>query len=280
METEITAGMQTSLQYVDIAKEYLIAHGGKVVLALLTLFVGFWVISKFSKTIRKIMTAKGVDAALTPFLLGLVNYTLKTLLVISVMTMVGIQMTSFIAVLGAMGLAIGMALSGTLQNFAGGIMLLVLRPFKKGDFIEAQGYSGFVDEIQIFNTIVKTVDNRIVYIPNGGLATSSMINYTREETRRVDVTFGIGYGDDIDKARAIILEVVAQNDTILTDPAPFVGVSELGDSSVNLASRVWVNVADYWDVFFYMNEMVKKAFDKEGISIPFPQRDVHIYNQK
>jgi small conductance mechanosensitive channel len=194
--------------------------------------------------------------------------------------MLGIHMTSFIAVLGALGLAVGMALSGTLQNFAGGVMLLIFKPFKVGDYIEAQGYSGSVKEIQIFNTILNTPDKKTIIIPNGGLSTNAMTNYSTEPLRRVDFTFGIGYGDDIDKARKIILDVIAQDQRILKDPAPFVGVVSLGDSSVNLTTRVWANAADYWNIFFFLNETVKKTFDQQGISIPFPQHDVHVFQSK
>ncbi len=263
----------------ESSKEYIVTYGGQLVLAILTLIIGFWVIGKFTKALKKAFQLKHIDETLQPFLIGMLNYTLKTLLVISVMTMVGIQMTSFIAILGAAGLAVGMALSGTLQNFAGGVMLLILKPFKKGDFIEAQGYKGTVSEIQIFSTVLKTPDNKIIFIPNGGLSTSSLINYSREEDRRVDFSFGIGYGDDIDKAKSVIKQVIDSQDKILPEPAPFIAVGELADSSVNITTRVWTKGADYWEVFFYMNEMIKKEFDKQGVSIPFPQRDVHIYNK-
>jgi len=269
--------MEQITELIIASKQYIIAYGGQLVLALLTLIVGFWVIGKITKGIKKVFALRGIDETLQPFLVGILNYTLKILLVISVMTMVGIQMTSFIAILGAAGLAVGMALSGTLQNFAGGVMLLILKPFKKGDFIEAQGYKGVVDEIQIFSTVLKTPDNRVIYIPNGGLSTSSLINYSKESLRRVDFSFGIGYKDDIDKAKKVIREVIDSQSKVLSDPEPFVAVGELADSSVNITTRVWVNAADYWDVFFYMNEMIKKEFDKQGVSIPFPQRDVHLY---
>ncbi len=271
--------MEQITELINSSKEYIIAYGGQLVLAILTLIIGFWVISKFTKAIKKLFQVKHIDPTLQPFLVGMLNYTLKILLVISVMTMVGIQMTSFIAILGAAGLAVGMALSGTLQNFAGGVMLLILKPFKKGDFIEAQGYKGIVDEIQIFSTILKTPDNRIIFIPNGGLSTSSLINYSRESQRRVDFSFGIGYSDDIDKAKSVIKQVIESNDKILKEPAPFIAVGELADSSVNLTTRVWSAGADYWEVFFFMNEMVKKEFDKQGVSIPFPQTDVHLFNK-
>ncbi len=271
--------MEEIVKLISESKQFIIAYGGQLVLAILTLIVGFWIISRITKALKTAFLKKSVDPTLQPFLVGILGYTLKIMLVISVMTMVGIQMTSFIAVLGAAGLAVGMALSGTLQNFAGGVMLLVLKPFKKGDFIEAQGYKGTVYEIQIFSTVLKTPDNRVIYIPNGGLSTSSLINYSKEENRRVDFSFGIGYGDDIDKAKSIILQVIESSGKALPEPAPFVAVGELADSSVNITTRVWAKASDYWDLFFYMNETVKKEFDKQGVSIPFPQTDVHLYKQ-
>jgi small conductance mechanosensitive channel len=173
-----------------------------------------------------------------------------------------------------------MALSGTLQNFAGGVILLILKPFRVGDFIEAQGFMGTVKEIQIFNTILKTPDNKTIIIPNGGLSTGSMTNFSTEPLRRVDFSFGIGYGDDIDKAKGIINGLIKADSRILADPAPFVAVGELADSSVNFVVRVWADSGDYWGIFFDLTEKVKKAFDKEGVSIPFPQTDVHVYNEK
>ncbi len=169
-----------------------------------------------------------------------------------------------------------MALSGTLQNFAGGVMILLFKPFQKGDFIEAQGYSGTVNEIQIFMTILKTGDNKTIMIPNGPLSTGSLTNYSKEPTRRVDWTIGIGYGDDVDKGYEVIEKLLAADDRILDDPKPFIAVKELADSSVNFTVRAWVNASDYWGVFFRMNEEVYKTFEKEGLNIPYPQTDVHI----
>ncbi|GAF02201.1 small-conductance mechanosensitive channel [Saccharicrinis fermentans DSM 9555 = JCM 21142] len=267
------------MEFFTESKDVIITYGGQLVLAILTLIIGFWIIGKITNVMKKMFEKKGFDETLQPFLIGLLNSLLKIMLIISVMTMVGIEMTSFVAILAAAGLAVGMALSGTLQNFAGGVMLLILKPFKKGDFIEAQGYAGVVDEIQIFVTKLKTLDNRNIYIPNGGLATSSLINFSQEPTRRVDFSFGIGYGDDIDKAKKIIADVIDASGKALADPAPFIAVGELADSSVNLTTRVWVKSPDYWSLFFYMNENVKKEFDKQGVSIPFPQTDVHLFKE-
>lgn len=253
-------------------------YGKMLVVAILMLVVGFWIIKKAVKGIKKIMANRKIDNTLAPFIISLADIAMKTLLIVSTITYVGIPMTSFVAILGAAGLAIGMAFSGTLQNFAGGVIILIFKPFKVGDFIEAQGYAGVVKEIQIFTTILTTGDNKTIIIPNGGLSTGSLTNYSTQETRRVDFTFGIGYNDDIDKTYAAIKAVIDRKETILKDPAPFMAVSNLGESSVDIVCRIWVKSADYWDVFFYMNEFVKKEFDKENISIPFPQRDIHIYN--
>ncbi len=262
--------------YLEKFYELAIAYAPKLILAVITLIVGLRLIKLVSRGMEKLMDKNGMDVSLRPFLKGMLSILLKAVLVISVLGMIGIEMTSFIAILGAASLAIGMALSGTLQNFAGGVMILVFKPFKVGDYIEAQGYSGSVKEIQIFNTILATPDNRIIIIPNGGLSTGSMVNYSSEEKRRVDFVFGIGYDDDIDKAKEVIRSVAQSHDKVMTDPEPFIAVKELADSSVNFAVRLWVNAADYWDVHFYMNEMVKKEFDKQNISIPYPQTDVHV----
>ena len=186
--------------------------------------------------------------------------------------MLGVEMTSFIAILGSAGFAIGLALSGTLQNFAGGVMLLIFKPFKVGDLVEAQGYLGIIKEIQIFNTYLKTPDNKIIIIANGALSTSSITNYSTEPMRRVDMNFGIGYKDDIKKAKEVVNQIINEDERILKNPEHLVAVSSLGDSSVNFVVRTWVNTPDYWSVFFDMQEKVKLTFDNEGISIPFPQR--------
>ena len=197
---------------------------------------------------------------------------------ISVLGMLGIEMTSFIALLGAAGLAVGMALSGTFQNFAGGVMILIFKPFKVGDFIDAQGYMGVVKEIQIFVTILTTGDNKTIIIPNGGLSNSSMVNFSTQENRRVDWSFGIGYGDDLDKAKGIIQKLIDADERILKEPASLIVLGELADSSVNITVRAWANASDYWGIFFDMNEKVYHAFNNGGINIPFPQMDVHVKN--
>lgn len=266
------------MSYWESAQGMIVEYGMKLIYAVIVLVIGLWIIKAITNGIKKLMKKRNFDESLVPFLTSMLNMLLKVMLIISIMSMLGIQMTSFIAILGAVGLAVGMALSGTLQNFAGGVMILIFKPFKAGDFIEAQGYIGVVHEIQIFITVLTTVDNKTVIIPNGGLSNGSLINYSAQETRRVDWTFGIGYGDKAADAREILMGLMNADERILKDPAPFVGLSELGDSSVNFATRAWVKGDDYWNVFFDMNENVYNAFNEKGISIPFPQMDVHIQN--
>lgn len=263
-------------KYVDKAIEMVMTYGPKVILAIVVLIIGLWVIKRIVNSVEKAMLKKNVDPGLVPFLKGIIGALLKVVLVISVISMLGVATTSFVAILGAAGLAVGLALSGTLQNFAGGVIILIIKPFKVGDFIDAQGYAGTVKEIQIFNTILTTPDNKTVILPNGNLSTGAMVNFSTEETRRVDLSFGIGYTDDIDKAKAILMRLLEEDDRVLKDPAPAVAVAELADSSVNFNVRPWVNAADYWGVYLDMQEKVKKTFDAEGVSIPFPQMDVHL----
>ncbi|RIH63686.1 mechanosensitive ion channel family protein [Mariniphaga sediminis] len=251
--------------------------GPRLVGAIITLIIGWWIIKIIQKSIRRSFEKREMEPSLRGFLNSMIGILLKTLLLISVVGMLGVQMTSFIAILGAAGLAVGMALSGTLQNFAGGVIILLFKPFKAGDYIEAQGHSGSVNEIQIFNTILKTPDNKTIIIPNGGLSTGSMINYSTEPRRRVDFVFGIGYGDDVDKAKTVLKKLIDGDDRILKDPEPFIAVSALADSSVNLVVRVWAEAANYWGIYFDMHEKVYKTFDKEGLNIPFPQMDVHVH---
>ena len=254
-------------------------YGPKVITALLTLIVGLWIIGILTRSIGKGMDKRNVDPSLKPFIKSLINAVLKVMLIISVIGMVGIQATSFVAVLGAAGLAVGLALQGTLQNFAGGVIILLLKPFKVGDFVTVSGESGTVNAIQIFNTFLKTPDNKVIIVPNGQAANSITTNFSAEETRRVDFTFGVGYGDSTQKTRETLMELINADERILKDPEPFVAVSELGDSSVNFVVRVWVKGGDYWGVFFDMNENVYNKFNEVGLNIPYPQMDVHVHKQ-
>lgn len=262
----------------DKITELATTYGIKLVLAIIVLVVGLMIVKWFTRAAVRMMTRAKVSDSLLPFLRSMISVILKTLVFISVLGMIGIEMTSFIAILGAAGLAIGLSLQGTLQNFAGGVIILLFKPYKVGDFIDTQGYMGTVKEIQIFTTIMLTPDNKTIIIPNSPIATGSITNFSSQEKRRVDLSFGIGYGDDVDKARAIIRSLIDADQRIDQNPEPFVRVSELGDSSVKLAVRVWAAASDYWSIYFDLTENVKKSFDKEGISIPFPQTDVHLYN--
>ena len=274
MEEVSMSGMQA---YVDQGIEMAIAYGPKLLLAIVVLLVGLWLINKVMKGLARAMARGSMEDTLASFLSSLASIVLKALLFISVASMVGIETTSFIALLGAAGLAIGLALQGTLANFAGGVLVLLFRPYKVGDFVDAQGVSGTVSQIQIFNTVLTTADNKTIIVPNGAISNGIITNYSTQTTRRVDFVFGIGYNDDIDAARTIIRDVIAADDRALADPEPLIVVSELADSSVNLTVRVWVNSSDYWGLNFDLIERVKNAFDAAGIAIPYPQTDVHLH---
>jgi small conductance mechanosensitive channel len=267
-----------AVNMIDTLKILAIKYGIQAILAIVVLLIGLRIIKAIERGIGRGMEKRDVDVSLRPFLMSVTNVMLKVVLVISVISMIGVETTSFIAVLGAAGLAVGLALSGTLQNFAGGILILILKPFKVGDFVEAQGFTGSVSSIQIFATILKTPDNRTIIIPNGALSTGAVTNYSTEALRRVDMEFGIGYSDDIDKAKAVLNKLIIDDSRILKEPEPRVILSALAASSVNFKVRVWTEAADYWDIFFDFHEKVKKAFDKESIGIPFPQMDVHVHN--
>ena len=250
--------------------------GLKILVAFVIFYVGRWLIHRIYSMFSKLLVKRNVDLSLRTFLLSLVNITLILLLIVMRIGVLGINTTSFVALFASAGVAIGMALSGTLQNFAGGVMILFFKPFEVGDFIEAQGQSGTVKAIQIFNTVLNTPDNKTIIIPNGGLSTGIVNNYSKEGNRRVDWQFGIAYGDDYDQAKQVITDLLNADKRVLTDPAPFIALNSLGDSSVNIVVRVWVNAADYWNVFFDMNEKVYKKFPAAGLNIPFPQLDVHV----
>lgn len=256
-----------------------VSLGSKLLIAIVVFFIGRWLIRKINRIIICLMEKRHVEASLFSFIKSLINITLNFLFVIILIGVLGIETSSFIALFASAGVAIGMALSGTLQNFAGGVMILLFKPFKVGDFIEAQGQSGSVKEIQIFNTIMTTPDNKIIIIPNGGLSTGIMKNYSKEENRRVDWEFGIAYGDSYDKAKTVIERLLNSDERILKDPAYFIALTSLGESSVNIVVRAWVKAPDYWNVFFDMNEKVYKTFAEENLNIPFPQLDVHLHQK-
>ena len=263
-------------KYAEPIMTWLIANGPGFILAILTLIIGLWIINRMTRIARKLMAKKDTDPSLVSFLSSLVNIGLKALLLISVAEMVGIQTTSFIAILGAAGLAVGLALQGTLANFAGGVLILLFKPYRVGNLIEAQGHTGWVKEIQIFVTILNTPDNKTVIVPNGAISNGNITNYSTLGKIRVDLIMGISYESDIRKAKEILLAVMQKHEKVLKDPAPFVGVESLGDSSVNLAVRPHSTPEDYWDVYFDIYEEGKIALDENGITIPFPQVDVHM----
>ncbi len=255
-----------------------VEYGTSLLIAIAILVIGFWLVKKVGKMIANLFAKKDFDPSLETFLLSTIKITLKILVVITAMSQLGIEMTSFVALLGAAGLAIGMAFSGTLSNLAGGVMILFFKPYKVGDFIEAQGEKGTVKELQIFNTILITLDNKTVIIPNGPMANGNLTNYSTQTKRRVDFTVGIAYGDDYDTAKNTLLEFVKDDPKIMDKEDNFIGLVALADSSVNLTLRVWCKSEDYWDVFFKMNERIYKEFGSKGLNIPFPQMDVHVKN--
>jgi small conductance mechanosensitive channel len=253
--------------------------GLKAVIAIIIFLVGRFVARLLARGLRKLMEKQEVDKILESFVSNLVYWTVMIFVIIAAINQIGIQTTSLIAVMGAAGLAVGLAMQGSLSNFAAGVLIVMFRPYRVGDFIEAAGIAGVVEQVQILTTIMKTGDNKRIIVPNSQIMGSIITNYSANETRRVDMVVGVGYGDDLDKVKATLEELVAAEERILEDPACTIAVSELADSSVNFVLRPWVNTADYWGVKFDLTEAIKKRFDQEGISIPFPQRDVHIYNE-
>lgn len=260
---------------INKAIELGIEAGKSILVAVVIYFVGKALISLINKMLAGMMERRKMDPTIRSFLTSLVNIVLLTLLIISVVSALGVNTTSFAALLASAGVAVGMALSGNLQNLAGGIVILLFRPFKVGDYIEAQGVGGTVSEIQIFHTILTTPDNKKLFLPNGVLSSGNIANYSKEPLRRVDFTVSIEYGEDTDKVRSVLLELLSADERILKEPAPFVALGSLADSSVNMTVRVWVNSADYWNVYFQTNETIYKEFNKRGINFPFPQLTVH-----
>lgn len=259
--------------YIALATEW----GINIGFALITFIIGWWVAKFLRSMIKKVLTKRGVDSTLTSFLCSILYMALMTMVVIASIDRLGVKTTGFVAILGAAGLAVGFALQGSLANFASGVMIIFFRPFKAGDFVEVAGTSGVVLEVQVFATTLKTGDNKKIIIPNGSITGGNIVNYSAHDTRRVDLVFGIGYDDDIKKAKEILERMLKDDERVLADPAPVVAVSELADSSVNFICRPWVKSGDYWAVYWDMTEKVKLDFDAAGVSIPFPQQDVHMH---
>lgn len=263
-------------QFIETAKDTIMQYGFNTIKGIVFLIIAFWICKIVTSNMKKIMIKRDIDKALTGFIYSLVNVVLKVLIVISAMDMIGIEATSFIAILGAAGLAIGLALQGTLQNFAGGTLILILKPYKIGDYISVQGYEGVVADIQIFNTILTTVDNKTVIIPNSSISTTSLVNFSTQEERRVDWTFGVAYGSDFKMVQNTIQDILDADSRILKDPATFIGLGEMADSSINITTRAWVKTADYWGVYFDINQAIYATFNEKNIEIPFPQMDVQL----
>lgn len=257
----------------------IINYSGKVLISIVAYLLGRFAINKISGLLIKVFEQKKVDLSLHKFLLSIIKVALHILLIVTIASMLGAEMTAFIAIIGSAGLAVGLALQGSLSNFAGGILILALKPFKTGDYIEAAGHSGTVEEIQVFYTILNTPDNKKVIIPNSNLSNSSTINYSTNPTRRVDFKFGVGYEDDINKVKEVLNRIAAEHPLILKEPAHQVLLSEFAESAINFSMRVWCNNEDYWTIYWDIMEKVKVAFDNEGINIPFPQMDIHMVHK-
>ncbi len=266
-------------QVVVNVQEWLILYGIKAIAAIAILLLGWLAAKGIRRITRKILLKSKVENTLVSFITGLVYIGILVIVVIASLGQLGIETASFIAVLGAAGLAIGLALQGSLSNFAAGVLMILFKPFKAGDYVEAAGTNGVVKEIKIFTTVLTSLDNKKVIVPNNKIMSDNIINHTANHLRRVDIVVGVSYRDDLDKVKSVLESIIAADERILNDPAPTIGVSELAENSVNLIVRPWVNTPDYWPVFLSLHEGIKKRFDAEGISIPFPQRDIHHYNQ-
>lgn len=262
---------------IDVLVATVAAFGMKLFAAIVVFIAGRWIAGRVARLLEAGMKRANTDPTLIGFFRNIVYYGLLTLVVIAAVGQLGVQTTSFIAMLGAAGLAIGLALQGSLANFAAGVLLIIFRHFKAGDYVEVGGVAGSVEELQLFTTTLRTPDNKIIVIPNAQVTGGTITNYSARDTRRLDLQFGVSYTDDLDHVKRVIKDVLDAEERLLEDPAPTIGLLSLGDSSVNFAVRPWVLSSDYWAVFFDLQEAMKKRFDKEGISIPFPQRDVHLY---
>lgn len=274
LNAEVDQLVKTSQSWIPLIMEY----GSRFLLALLTLSIGWWLINKVTFRLGKLLALRNADLALQGLISSLANIALKVLLMVSVASMIGVETTSFVAAIGAAGLAIGLALQGSLANFAGGVLILLFRPFRIGDVIEAQGVSGTVDNIQIFHTVLRTADNKTVIMPNGSLSNGIITNHNRQPTRKVVFDVGVDYDADLQAARRVLLEL-ANDPRVHKDPAPQAVVSTLGDSSITISLRVWVNTGDYWDVLFMLNEHARDRLRAEGIDIPFPQRVIRVVQE-
>ena len=266
-------------KYIEMVTYWVTTYSVKIIAALLILVIGKWLARKITNMIMKLMEKNKVDITLVRFLDSIMYYTFMVMVVIAAAGQLGVNTTSFLTIVGAAGLAIGLALKDSLSNFASGVMLVLFRPYRVNDYVDIGGVAGTVVSVSLFTTELNTPDNQKVIVPNAGITSNVITNVTANPTRRVDLVIGIGYGDDIKKAKEVIQGVLAEETRILSTPVPLIAVSELADSSVNFVVRPWVNTGDYWGVYFALNENIKLAFDANGISIPFPQQDVHMYQE-
>ena len=262
-------------QILDKLLNWGIDAGKSIIGAILIYVIGRFVIKQINRLVCKILTKRKLEISVQTFCRSLVNLLLNLVLVFAIISKLGVETTSLAALLASAGVAIGMALSGNLSNFAGGLIILVFKPFKVGDYIDGNNVSGTVKEIQIFHTILSTVDNRIIYVPNGSLSSNAIVNYSKQDMRRAEWTFGVEYGEDFEKVKAVLEHIIAADARILKDPAPFIGLGALSASSVDIKVRAWAKTDDYWGVYFDMNRVVYETFNKEGIGFPFPQLTVH-----
>ncbi|PIE39093.1 MAG: mechanosensitive ion channel protein MscS [Gammaproteobacteria bacterium] len=268
----------SQLDLAHLVQAYAIPWGTKILTALAIFIIGRLIVRIVVKGVEKVLTRRATDDILKNFIVSIVRWVLLLFVIIAALSQLGIDTTSLVALLGAAGLAVGMALKDSLQNFAAGVLLITFRPFTKGDFVEVASVSGKVDSISIFTTILTTPDNKLVIVPNGDILTTSITNYSAMSTRRLDLVYGISYDDDIRKAKTVLKEILEADERVLKDPAPVVALHELADSSVNFIARPWVKSSDYWPTLWDINEQVKLRFDEEGISIPYPQMDMYVYN--
>ncbi|MGQ7861546.1 mechanosensitive ion channel family protein [Pseudomonas yamanorum] len=274
LNAEVDHLIKSSESWLPMIMEY----GSRFLLAVVTLAIGWWLINVLTHRVGRLLALRNADLALQHFITSLANIALKVMLVVNVASMIGVATTSFVAAIGAATLAIGLALQGSLANFAGGVLILLFRPFRIGDWIEAQGTSGTVDSIQIFHTVLRTGDNKTVIIPNGSLSNGLITNTNRQPTRKVVFDVGVDYEADLQKAREVLLEL-AKDPRVLADPAPAAVISTLGDSSITVSLRVWTKTADYWDVMFMFNELARDRLKAAGIDIPFPQRVIRVMQE-
>ncbi|MFD2513418.1 mechanosensitive ion channel family protein [Pontibacter locisalis] len=266
-------------KYRNFVLEFVVLYGMKLIIAIFILIIGIWVVKRLNRFIFNLMARKGVDESLRPFLSNIIGVTLWVLLIVLVIAQIGVEMTSFIAILGSAGLAIGLALQGSLSNFAGGVLILTIKPFRVGDYIEAQGQGGTVHIINIFNTVLKTPDNKTIYLPNGPLASTVVVNYSVENTRRIELLFNISVHNDIGMVRQLIQQLVNEDERVLPDPAPAIVVTNFAEHAITISTRIWCNRTDYWNLYWDLTEKAKATFEQHNIALPVPKREVFSYSE-